>query len=134
MILFPTRRKPRWRSGRIGAGSFILNCYNPAHRVCRRRAIAVLWCGRPSERSSAIMIQAAREIVRSMFGTARRSGSVRNAIALVLALGMLTAVTGCKDDEAPAPPAPPAVTVAQPVTEQIADYIDFTGNTAAIDS
>jgi RND family efflux transporter MFP subunit len=80
------------------------------------------------------MIQAEREIVRSMFGTARRSGSVRNAIALVLTLGMLAAVTGCKDDEAPAPPAPPAVTVAQPVTEQIADYIDFTGNTAAIDS
>ena len=65
------------------------------------------------------------------FLTARRRRSV-----IAPALVMLTAVIagGCGSaDNVPAP-APPAVTVAHPVARAVADYIDFTGNTAAIDS
>lgn len=42
--------------------------------------------------------------------------------------------SGCRNEQTVAPPAPPAVTVAHPVFQAVADYIDFTGNTAAINS
>jgi RND family efflux transporter MFP subunit len=77
------------------------------------------------------MIESASEILRRL-----RYWKARNhqTIATVLAIVMLAGAVGCKSDVAPAPPPPSAVTVAQPLTEEIADYIDFTGNTAAIDS
>jgi RND family efflux transporter MFP subunit len=53
------------------------------------------------------------------------------ALALLIAV---VAVTGCKSTSIAPPPPPPSVTVAHPVTREVADYIDFTGNTAAIDS
>ncbi len=49
------------------------------------------------------------------------------------ALALLCLAAGC-DRGAPAPPAPPAVTVAQPVTQSVTDSLEFTGTTAATDS
>lgn len=43
------------------------------------------------------------------------------------------AAAGC-GSSAPAPDAPPKVTVATPVAQQVTDYREFTGNTAATDS
>jgi len=47
---------------------------------------------------------------------------------------MAFVATGCKGPATAPPPPPPNVTVANPVSRAVADYIDFTGNTAAIDS
>ncbi|HZY59906.1 MAG TPA: efflux RND transporter periplasmic adaptor subunit, partial [Candidatus Binataceae bacterium] len=47
---------------------------------------------------------------------------------------MAVAAAGCKGASTAPPPPPPSVTVAHPVPREVADYIDFTGNTAAIDS
>ncbi len=55
------------------------------------------------------------------------------AIALV-ALAATSIASGCRSETTVAPPAPAAVTVAHPVAESVADYLDFTGNTAAINS
>lgn len=55
------------------------------------------------------------------------------AAAALVALAAYTAV-GCRSAPSVAPPVPPVVTVAHPVTQAVADYLDFTGNTAAINS
>ncbi len=47
---------------------------------------------------------------------------------------LLVMAAGCKSASTVAPPAPPSVTVAHPVTRAVADYLDFTGNTAAINA
>src|SRR5579883_3323459 len=54
----------------------------------------------------------------------------------LMALAVLAAAmaAGCHSETAVAPSAPPAVTVAHPVAQPVADYLDFTGNTAAINS
>lgn len=53
----------------------------------------------------------------------------------VLVLVVATAVSGgCKDAKDAATAPPPDVTVAKPVSESVANYLDFTGNTAAIRS
>jgi RND family efflux transporter MFP subunit len=54
---------------------------------------------------------------------------------MILLIAALAAVAcGCQSTEnAPAPP-PPNVTVAHPMPRAVADFLDFTGNTAAIDS
>jgi len=79
-------------------------------------------------------MESAREIIRRLrCATPRVDGLLRTVVILV-AIVAVQSLAGCKGSEAPAPPPPPAVTVAQPVNEEIADYIDFTGNTAAIDS
>lgn len=54
--------------------------------------------------------------------------------ALVLALGCMAVPAGCRHAVSTAPPAPPAVTVARPLVRAIADYLDFTGNTAPVAS
>ena len=59
----------------------------------------------------------------------RRHRAIATPFAIV-AIGM---ATGCKPATETAPP-PPAVTVARPVTRSVADYLDFTGNTAAVNS
>jgi len=79
------------------------------------------------------MIESAKEIARTA-RTAYWNGPQCKALAILLAMAVLTVGAGCKGNEVPAPPPPPAVTVAQPITEEITDYIDFTGNTAAIDT
>ncbi len=52
---------------------------------------------------------------------------------ILAAFATLAILAGCRDKK-PTPPTPPAVTVANPVTEPVANYLDFTGNTAAIRS
>ena len=52
---------------------------------------------------------------------------------VVVAAAAAALAAGCKSASAPAQP-PPAVTVARPTSESVADYLDFTGNTVAINS
>ena len=56
------------------------------------------------------------------------------AILTAVALAALLAQAGCGRGGGEQAPAPPAVTVARPIARAVADYLDFTGNTAAIDS
>jgi RND family efflux transporter MFP subunit len=51
---------------------------------------------------------------------------------VVVAIGV-AALAGCRSAAPPAP-APPAVTVASPQTQNVADFLDFTGNTVASNS
>ena len=52
---------------------------------------------------------------------------------VVVAAAAAALAAGCKSASAPTQPSP-AVTVARPKSESVADYLDFTGNTAAINS
>ena len=52
---------------------------------------------------------------------------------VVVAAAAAALTAGCKSASAPTQP-PPAVTVARPTSESVADYLDFTGNTVAINS
>ena len=52
----------------------------------------------------------------------------RRTVALLIALS-----AGCKHAGTGAPP-PPEVSVARPVQQSVTDYLDFTGNTAAVNS
>ena len=52
---------------------------------------------------------------------------MRALVAVTVAL----AVHGCKDSKKAATAPPPAVTVARPVAESVANHLDFTGNTVA---
>ncbi len=62
----------------------------------------------------------------------RRDG---DACRLMLGLmAMAAALSGCKEARDTAAPPPPEVTVVKPVSEKVAPYFDFTGNTAAIKS
>jgi len=64
-----------------------------------------------------------------------RISGARRRLATVMLITLAAAIGGgCGGAPPVAPPAPPAVTVAHPVTRAVADYLDFTGNTAAIDS
>src|SRR5689334_19664167 len=48
---------------------------------------------------------------------------------------LLTQVSGCNPKEAQATTtSPTAVTVSQPVQQQVSDYVEFTGNVAALNS
>src|SRR6516164_8801478 len=59
------------------------------------------------------------------------SGLVGSAI--VLGAGM--SLTGCARPPMEAPPmAPPSIQVSYPVEQEVSDYVDFTGRTAAVDS
>jgi RND family efflux transporter MFP subunit len=60
--------------------------------------------------------------------TARRGQLL--ARALVVA-AVVMAAYGCKDSKKAATAPPPAVTVAKPSAESVANHLDFTGNTAA---
>jgi len=59
------------------------------------------------------------------------SASVRLALALAL---VVVGAAGCRDNPRPPAATPPTVTVATPISQSVADYLDFTGNTAATDS
>ncbi|HRL74416.1 MAG TPA: efflux RND transporter permease subunit [Candidatus Accumulibacter phosphatis] len=62
------------------------------------------------------------------------ASSARRCCAFLHLLAVAAAVAsmpGCRDAQDAAAPPPPAVTVAKPVTESVANYLDFTGNTAA---
>lgn len=54
---------------------------------------------------------------------------------LLIALGVWTVVlAGCGETNTYVPPPPPAVTVAQPVIQEVTDYLEFTGTTQAVAS
>ena len=53
---------------------------------------------------------------------------------MILATGVLTGwVAACRKSNPPAPP-PPAVTVAQPLQQEITDWNEYTGRLAAVES
>ena len=58
----------------------------------------------------------------------------RRALAAMLSLAILVVSPGCGDKNAFVPPPPPKVTVSQPVTQPVTDYLEFTGNTQAINT
>ena len=58
----------------------------------------------------------------------------RRALAAMLSLAILMASAACGDKNTYAPPPPPKVTVSQPVTQPVTDYLEFTGNTQAINT
>jgi len=49
-------------------------------------------------------------------------------------LAMILAAISCGERNVYAPPPPPKVTVSQPVRQQVTDYLEFTGNTQAINT
>jgi hypothetical protein len=58
---------------------------------------------------------------------------------LLIAIGMVGAVGGCRENTSGAAPGaatadPPVVSIAKPVTQTVTDYLTFTGNTAPINS
>jgi RND family efflux transporter MFP subunit len=59
----------------------------------------------------------------------------RSRLAL-LTLGIAAFLGSCggQPKSASAPPPPPAVTVGQPIAQEIIDYVEFTGNTAPLES
>lgn len=66
-------------------------------------------------------------------------GRILNRVAVKRSLSaiiVLIACSGCKPTKSTAPPAPPPpeVTVALPTVEQVIDFREYTGRTAAIDS
>jgi len=67
--------------------------------------------------------------MRSRVGTTPRLGAVGLAVLVALA-----AASGCGRQSTEAPAVPPPVTVAHPLARAVADYLDFTGNTAAVNS
>ena len=58
----------------------------------------------------------------------------RRALAAMLSLAILVVSPGCGDKNTFVPPPPPKVTVSQPVTQPVTDYLEFTGNTQAINT
>ncbi len=68
-----------------------------------------------------------------MSGYRGRTRSARRMRIGIAALAAIVAAAGCRGaPSAPAPP--PVVTVAHPIEHSVADHLDFTGNTAAINS
>ena len=57
---------------------------------------------------------------------------VEFATATLAAVILMASLSGCRGTE-PTPP-PTQVTVAKPIVQTVTDYLEFTGNTAAIDS
>src|SRR4029077_2139384 len=56
----------------------------------------------------------------------------RSLTSLLVVIGM--AGIGCRDNPSSSTAGPPTVTVAKPIAQAVADYLDFTGNTAATNS
>src|SRR5262249_44322521 len=52
--------------------------------------------------------------------------------ALLIVIG--TTSIGCRDNPSSSTAVPPTVTVAKPIAQTVADYLDFTGNTVATNS
>jgi RND family efflux transporter MFP subunit len=58
----------------------------------------------------------------------------RNELLVLLVVGMAGIAIGCRDNPSGSTVAPPVVTVAKPTTQTVTDYLNFTGNTAPINS
>jgi len=68
-------------------------------------------------------------------GQGRPSPRPRNrARAAMITLAILMASAACGDRSTFVPPPPPKVTVSQPVKQPVTDYLEFTGNTQAINT
>ena len=63
----------------------------------------------------------------------QRVSKTTASAALALSL-ILFFSAGCEKKKASAPPPPPKVTVSQPVHEEVADYLELSGNTQAINT
>jgi len=61
-------------------------------------------------------------------------GLRRRALGTMIILAILMPGAGCGDKNVYAPPPPPKVTVNQPVKQPVTDYLEFTGNTQAINT
>jgi len=59
---------------------------------------------------------------------------LRYKVAGWVVLAGLLAIIACGDRNVYAPPPPPQVTVSQPVRQPVTDYLEFTGNTQAINT
>jgi RND family efflux transporter MFP subunit len=58
----------------------------------------------------------------------------RRVLGVVICLAMSLCLVACGDQSKYAPPPPPQVTVRQPVIQPVTDYLEFTGNTQAINT
>lgn len=63
-----------------------------------------------------------------------KSKPLKFAALSAIGLALLSALSGCGPDQVLAPPAPPTVSVSQPVNRQIIDWDSFTGRFEATDS
>lgn len=59
---------------------------------------------------------------------------LRSTMGYVAVLGLALLVSGCKKSNQYAPPPPPKVSVARPISEKITRYLEATGNTTAVAS
>ncbi len=73
-------------------------------------------------------------LVRKVFIACRAHPAGRGVAAAALVGLILFLPAGCKQKPKSAPPPPPKVTVSQPVREEIVDYLEFSGNTQAINT
>src|SRR5277367_1883587 len=119
MILCRAMFEPRWPSAQIGEPCFRRNSCSQRRRGCRHQRTKVGWSGRQNGENRVT------SLVKII--TAHR---LRN---LALFITAAIAIFGCGKKSGPAIP-PPIVTVATPVTQEVADHLDFTGNTVAVDS
>lgn len=62
------------------------------------------------------------------------AGWPRRPLAAAIILAILMASAACGDKNTYVPPPPPQVTVSQPVRREVTDYLEFTGNTQAINT
>ena len=58
----------------------------------------------------------------------------RNKVLVLLVVGIASIAIGCRKNTNGSAAAPPVVTVAKPTTQTVTDYLNFTGNTAPINS
>ncbi len=61
-------------------------------------------------------------------------GNLKKISAVILLAFSLLFSAGCEKKPASAPPPPPKVTVSQPVRQDIVDYLEYTGNTQAVNT
>src|SRR5438552_8451689 len=58
----------------------------------------------------------------------------RSHTAVLFTWSMLTLVGGCQHPTEVAPAEPPAIPVSRPVSREVTDFVDFTGQTDAVQS
>jgi RND family efflux transporter MFP subunit len=58
----------------------------------------------------------------------------RQAVAAAMVMAIVTLSSACGDRNAYVPPPPPKVTVSQPAKRPVTDYLEFTGNTKALNT
>ncbi len=68
------------------------------------------------------------------YKTAKPSPWIRGTAALGLLCSAALLFAGCEKKTALTPPPPPKVTVSRPVAQTVADYLEFTGNTQAVNT